>query len=70
MLQQLLSAEDLRVQFDLQPGQMLFANNRWVLHNRTEFEDHPAPAQRRHLVWLWLSRTTNSNTSGKGRECD
>ena len=70
VLQQLLAAKDLRVQFDLQPGQMLFTNNRWVLHNRTAFEDHPTPAQRRHLVRLWLSRTTNSNTSGRGRECD
>ena len=45
----------LQVEFSLQPGQMLFTNNRWILHNRTEFEDHHDPEQRRHLVRLWLS---------------
>ena len=29
-------------------------NNRWILHNRTAFEDHPEPERRRHLVRLWL----------------
>jgi hypothetical protein len=33
---------------------MLFVNNRWILHNRTAFEDHPEPERRRHYVRLWL----------------
>lgn len=45
---------ELRVEFDLQPGQMYFINNRWLLHNRTAFEDHAEPARRRHLLRLWL----------------
>jgi alpha-ketoglutarate-dependent taurine dioxygenase len=44
----------LRVEFDLRPGEMLFVNNRWILHNRTAFEDHPEPERRRHYVRLWL----------------
>jgi hypothetical protein len=44
----------LRVEFALQPGDMFFINNRWILHNRTAFEDHAEPEQRRHLVRLWL----------------
>ena len=52
----LLRREDFRVEFNLQPGQMLFTNNRWVLHNRTAFEDDPDPERRRHYVRLWLRR--------------
>ena len=37
-------------------GDMYFLNNRWLLHNRTAFVDHPEPERRRHLVRLWLTR--------------
>ena len=37
------------------PGQMLFTNNRWILHNRTAFVDWPEPGRRRHYVRLWLT---------------
>ncbi len=56
VLQSLLQRRDLRVAFTMQRGQMLFSNNRWVLHNRTAFEDYPEPERRRHFVRLWLSR--------------
>ena len=52
----LLARPDLRVEFHLQPGEMLFVNNRRILHNRTAFEDHADVEQRRHCVRLWLSR--------------
>jgi alpha-ketoglutarate-dependent taurine dioxygenase len=45
---------DLRAEFGLKPGDMFFINNRWILHNRTAFEDHAEPERRRHLVRLWL----------------
>ncbi|HYT89788.1 MAG TPA: TauD/TfdA family dioxygenase [Gemmataceae bacterium] len=48
----------LRVEFALAPGQMYFINNRWILHNRTAFDDHPEPELRRHLVRLWLKKTS------------
>ena len=35
---------------------MLWVNNRWILHNRTAFEDHAELARRRHYVRLWLRR--------------
>jgi alpha-ketoglutarate-dependent taurine dioxygenase len=58
-LEALLARPDLRVEFALHPGQMLFTNNRSILHNRTAFEDHPEPERRRHYVRLWLkSRET------------
>jgi alpha-ketoglutarate-dependent taurine dioxygenase len=45
----------LRVEFALEPGDLFFVNNRWILHNRTAFEDYAEPDKRRHLVRLWLS---------------
>jgi alpha-ketoglutarate-dependent taurine dioxygenase len=45
----------LRAEFSLRPGDVLLANNRWLLHNRTAFEDHPEPDRRRHLLRLWLA---------------
>ena len=56
VVEELLRRADFRVEFNLQPGQMLFTNNRWILHNRTAFEDYPDPEQRRHYVRLWLQQ--------------
>ena len=54
LFDEVLNRPDLRVEFDLKPGDMYFINNRWILHNRTAFEDHLEPERRRHLVRLWL----------------
>jgi alpha-ketoglutarate-dependent taurine dioxygenase len=53
-LDEVLNRPALRAEFSLEPGQVYFVNNRWILHNRTAFEDHPEPERRRHLVRLWL----------------
>jgi hypothetical protein len=44
----------LSIDFDLEPGQMQFVDNRALGHSRTAFVDYPDPAARRHLVRLWL----------------
>jgi hypothetical protein len=44
----------LQVEFGLEPGDLFFINNRWILHNRSGFEDYPEPERRRHLIRLWL----------------
>jgi hypothetical protein len=54
VLDRVLSRPELRAEFYLERGQMLFVNNRWILHNRTAFADHPQPERRRHYVRLWL----------------
>ncbi len=54
VLDEVLNRRELRVEFALKPGEMYFINNRWILHNRTAFEDHADPGRRRHLVRLWL----------------
>ena len=44
----------LSADFDLEPGQMQFVDNRALGHSRTAFVDYPDAAQKRHLVRLWL----------------
>jgi alpha-ketoglutarate-dependent taurine dioxygenase len=53
-LDEVLNRPALRAEFTLEPGQVYFINNRFILHNRTAFEDDPDPERRRHLVRLWL----------------
>jgi len=46
---------DLCFGMQLEPGDMQFVYNHSQLHDRTGFLDWPDPAQRRHLMRLWLS---------------
>ena len=45
---------EVGLKMDLQPGDIQFLNNRRVLHARTDYEDHAAPALARHMLRLWL----------------
>jgi hypothetical protein len=46
---------DLRLDMDLQPGDIQFINNYTILHSRTAFVNGPAPHQQRHMLRLWLT---------------
>jgi len=48
------TASKHRVRIDGQPGDMLFLNNRTVLHARDSYVDDEARGRRRHLVRLWI----------------
>jgi alpha-ketoglutarate-dependent taurine dioxygenase len=56
---------ELRVEFGLKPGEMFFNNNRWIMHNRSAFEDHPEPDRRRHYVRLWLKHAKMMSKEAK-----
>ena len=43
---------------DLEPGDIQLVHNHTLLHDRTAFEDWHEPAQRRHLLRLWLAPAT------------
>lgn len=43
---------EFRVEFTLEPGEMLIINNYTTLHSRTNFQD--SPTQKRNLLRLWL----------------
>ena len=45
---------DLRLDMDLELGDIQFINNYTILHSRTGFVDGPAPDQKRHMLRLWL----------------
>jgi Taurine catabolism dioxygenase TauD, TfdA family len=49
---------DLRLDMDLEPGDIQFINNYTVLHSRTEFVDGAEPHQKRHMLRLWLKFPT------------
>lgn len=66
MLDEVAHDPSLRVEFALQPGDLFFVNNRWILHNRTAFDDHAEPEQRRHLIRLWL-RAEPAQTASEER---
>jgi len=45
---------DMRLDMELERGDMQFINNYTTLHARTAFEDFPEPDKKRHMVRLWL----------------
>ena len=45
---------DLRLDMDLEPGDIQLCNNYTILHSRTEFIDGPDPDRKRHMLRLWL----------------
>jgi len=49
---------DLRLDMDLEAGDIQFVNNYTVLHSRTEFVDGSEPHQKRHMLRLWLKFPT------------
>jgi hypothetical protein len=49
---------DLRLDMDLQPGDIQLINNYTILHSRTGFVDGPEPHQKRHMLRLWLKFPT------------
>jgi alpha-ketoglutarate-dependent taurine dioxygenase len=50
----IVEEDGLSVDFDLEPGQMQFVDNRALGHSRTAFVDYPEPGRKRHLVRLWM----------------
>lgn len=48
-------AAKLAVNFTQEPGDVVLLNNYVTYHSRTAFVDSPNPAQRRHLLRLWLA---------------
>jgi hypothetical protein len=55
LMDETCSRKDLVWWKEWQRGDLQFSNNHTTLHARTEFEDFPEPARKRHLLRLWLS---------------
>jgi hypothetical protein len=55
MFDRLANDPRLNLSMQLRPGDMQFVYNHGLLHDRSGFEDWEDPAQKRHLLRLWLS---------------
>ncbi|MBI1777996.1 MAG: TauD/TfdA family dioxygenase [Proteobacteria bacterium] len=55
LFDELAASADLRLDMELQPGDMQYLNNHVTVHSRTAFVDHDDPKRRRHLLRLWLN---------------
>jgi hypothetical protein len=55
MIQTLAESGDFAFDLWLRPGDLQLLNNHLMLHARTQYEDFEEPAQKRHMLRLWLS---------------
>ncbi len=55
LFDQLAASAELRLDMELQRGDVQLVHNHQVVHSRTEFRDHPEVERRRHLLRLWLA---------------
>ncbi len=52
---EIAGSPDFHLDMDLQPGDIQLQSNHTQLHARTDYEDHPEPDRKRHLLRLWIS---------------
>ena len=45
----------LVLNIEFEPGDIQFLNDHYIMHSRTEYQDHEEPEKRRHLLRLWLA---------------
>lgn len=54
LLESIANDPAIHLEMDFRPGDVQLLNNAKILHAREAYEDHDDPAQRRHLLRLWL----------------
>lgn len=59
---------ELIYEFMQQPGEMLFFNNYFLVHGRSDYVDHEKPQDKRHLRRLWLERESWSGNRSQAME--
>jgi hypothetical protein len=52
------ASPELYLDMSIGEGDIQFLNNRTILHGRTDYEDPPEFAKRRHMLRLWLQLPT------------
>ena len=55
LLERLANDPTFHIEMDFRPGDVQLLNNGRILHAREAYEDDDDPAQRRHLLRLWLA---------------
>jgi hypothetical protein len=56
-IQRVANSPGVAHEFLLEPGDLLIADNRAVLHARYDYEDHAELDRRRHMFRLWMATT-------------
>ena len=60
LYEEIADSPELRLDMELEVGDVQWVSNHGILHARTAYEDHPEPERRRHLLRLWLSLHVDS----------
>jgi hypothetical protein len=55
LFDELANDPGLQFRMEFRTGDMQFVHNHSLLHDRTAFQDWPAPQRKRHLLRLWLA---------------
>lgn len=55
LFEEIASGPDMRLDMQLEPGDIQWLSNHTIVHARTAYEDAIADGPRRHLLRLWLS---------------
>ena len=55
LLESIANDPAFHLEMDFQPGDVQLLNNAGILHAREAYEDDDDPAERRHLLRLWLA---------------
>jgi hypothetical protein len=58
LLETIANDPAFHVEMDFEPGDVQLLNNARILHSREAYEDDDDPAERRHLLRLWLAAHT------------
>ena len=53
-IQRLANSDEFYLDMSIEEGDIQFLNNRIMLHSRSDYEDWPEVARRRHMLRLWL----------------
>ena len=59
-LDKLLANENLAVSYLLKKGDMMYSNNKWLIHDRTDFEDSDDENLKRALLRTWIREKDNN----------
>ena len=53
--EEIAERDEMKIEFKLEPGDMLLTHNLTVMHKRAAFEDNPDPAKARLMLRLWYN---------------
>ncbi len=59
-LDKLLANENFAVSYLLKKGDMMYSNNKWLIHDRTDFEDSDDENLKRSLLRTWIRERDNN----------